>query len=172
MEEKWKDIEGYEGLYQISSLGNIRSFYPHNFRKGDKLLTFKNCGYRRAVLYKDGKLTKILVHRLVAKAFIPNPLGKPYVNHKDGNRSNNSVENLEWVTQQENVVDGVKRGTVQICKAVKARMTPVKQFTVDGRYIRTYESQAEAKKATGAKNIHLVCSGKRNLSGGFKWEKG
>lgn len=170
MEEKWKDIEGYEGLYQISSMGNIRSFYPHNFRKGDRLRTFENGGYRRAALYKDGKLCKILVHRLVAKAFIPNPDNKPYINHKDGNRSNNNIENLEWVTSRENVLDGVRRGTITTENALKKLMKPVKQFTLDGQYIRSYGSMAEAKRITGATNISLVCHGHRHESGGFKWE--
>lgn len=170
MEEKWKDIEGYEGIYQISSFGNIRSFYKHNFRKGDRLLSFGNKGYRRVVLFKDGKANKILVHRLVAKAFMPNPYGKLYVNHKDGNRSNNHIENLEWVTSRENTIDGVKRGTIRVEKAIEKRKRPVRQLTIDGRYIRSFKSQTEAKKATGATNINSVCNGNRKSSGGYKWE--
>lgn len=170
MEEIWKDIEGYEGLYQISSFGNIRSFYKHNFRKGDVLRTFNNGGYRRALLYKDGVSKKILVHRLVANAFIPKVEGKPLVNHIDGNRTNNRVDNLEWCTNQENIIHAVKMGTVSTENAVKKLMKPVKQFTKDGQYIRTYPSVAEAIRATGATNVYMVCHHLRHTSGGYGWE--
>lgn len=118
MKEIWKDIEGYEDLYQISNRGRARSLsrymsIPKNnhskkhrkFHKGGILETNKpgNRGYAALALYYNAKMSKrIVVHRLVAKAFIPNPKDKPQINHKDGNKLNNHVNNLEWVTCSEN----------------------------------------------------------------------
>lgn len=98
MEELWKNIKGYEGLYQISSLGRVKSFYKNKILKP----RVKENNYLIVSLYKEGKDKKFYIHRLVAEAFIPNTDNKEYVNHKDFNKSNNSVENLEWVTRSEN----------------------------------------------------------------------
>ena len=96
MQEIWKDIKGYEGLYQVSNLGNVKSL------KTNKNLYSSNAkGYRRVGLFK-GKRKGYSIHRLVAQAFIPNPENKPCVNHKDCNRANNNVNNLEWCTHKEN----------------------------------------------------------------------
>ena len=90
MKEIWKDIEGYEGLYQVSDLGNVKSL------KTNKNLYYSNSnGYYRVGLFKD-KRTMRAIHRLVAEAFIPNPNNYPCVNHKDCNKHNNCIENLEW----------------------------------------------------------------------------
>lgn len=96
--EKWLSVKGYEGLYEVSNQGNIR-------RVGGKVLSPKpgKLGYKVVSLTMNGYFKKYLIHRLVADAFIPNPQDKPYVNHKDGNKSNNCVENLEWVTPSENI---------------------------------------------------------------------
>ena len=95
--EIWKEIEGYEGIYEISSWGNIRN------SKGDYIRTYKNSkGYVRVDLFKNGTRSHKRVNRLVAEAFIPNPFNLPQVNHKDGNKLNNSYTNLEWVTDEEN----------------------------------------------------------------------
>ena len=113
MEEIWKDIEGYEGTYQVSNLGRVRSldrYVPFGtnssrLRKiSGKVLKQQphNKGYCVAQLSKDSKLSLYLVHRLVATAFIPNPMNKEMVNHKDGNKQNNNADNLEWATRQEN----------------------------------------------------------------------
>lgn len=110
IEEVWKDIKGYEGRYQISNLGNVCSL-PRIVRnrsgvktKPKKLL--KPCVYHylRVTLYDEEKKPKYCdIHRLVAKAFLPNPDNLPVINHKDGNRQNNAVTNLEWCTQLHNV---------------------------------------------------------------------
>lgn len=95
--EIWRDIDEYEN-YQISSWGRVYSKNTHSIVAQEK--TEK--GYMRVYLCRDGVRKHYKVHRLVAGEFIPNPLGKPQVNHKDGNKENNSVSNLEWVTNKEN----------------------------------------------------------------------
>ena len=108
MKEIWKDIKGYEGLYQVSNLGNVRSM-DRITRDGRKIKgknikphTNGNSRYLRAALCNNGKIKYENIHRLVAKAFIPNPENKPEVNHKDENPSNNLIDNLEWMTSKEN----------------------------------------------------------------------
>lgn len=113
MKEIWKDVNEYEGIYQVSNLGNVKSL-PHIVSCGrgqtltkEKTLKFRNSyGYNRVHLMKDKKEKNLYVHRLVAEAFIPNPYNLPVVNHIDENRSNNHVENLEWCTHKENVNHG------------------------------------------------------------------
>lgn len=107
MEEVWKDINGYEGLYQVSNCGRIRSLDRYDsmgrFRKGIiKADTHNGYGYRNVMLSKDGRSETLYVHRLVALAFIPNDNNLPQVNHKDENKENNHVDNLEWCTNEYN----------------------------------------------------------------------
>lgn len=110
MQEVWKDIIGYEGLYQISNLGRVKSLERVTISKNGKRYTcqelclrFGNIkGYKFVVLRKGCKSYQVLVHRLVAQAFIPNPDSLPEVNHKDENKSNNHVDNLEWCTHKYN----------------------------------------------------------------------
>lgn len=101
--EEWKDIKGYEGLYQISNKGRVKSLGNNKSRK-EKIRDGKidNNGYKRIGLCKNGKEKKYKIHRLVAQAFLPNPDNLPVVNHKDENKLNNNVENLEWCTQEYN----------------------------------------------------------------------
>lgn len=101
--ELWRWVVGYEGLYMVSNKGGIQAV-PHGSRDGQALKAMEtNNGYLVVRLFKDGAYHQELVHRLVAMAFVPNPSRKPQVNHKDGNRKNNSCENLEWATCQENI---------------------------------------------------------------------
>jgi len=102
MQEKWKPIGGYEELYEISNTGRVKSYHhSHNGRiiSPDK----SNHGHLRIKLCRNGNKDRKLVHRLVAKSFIPNPDNKPQINHIDGNPANNNVNNLEWSTQSENI---------------------------------------------------------------------
>ncbi len=113
MIEIWKEIPGYEGMYHISTNGNIKRIAPARGTVVGYIFTPSedNKGYLRTRLTnKEGKASTIKVHRIVAIAFIPNPLGLAQVNHKDGNKKNNCVDNLEWVTNNENKEHAVKNG--------------------------------------------------------------
>lgn len=106
--EIWKDCVEYDGMYQVSNLGRVKTF---RFNKGRILKGTINChGYRMVCLRKQGVPTKEFVHRLVAKAFIDNPDNKPFINHIDSNPLNNAVDNLEWCTQAENVHHAMNKG--------------------------------------------------------------
>lgn len=107
MNEKWREIPGYREIYLISNLGNTRTKDRDGARgcfvHGHVLKQHENSnGYMRCSMNINGQSKQMLVHRLVAESFIPNPDGKPYVNHKDGNKHNNAVSNLEWCTKSEN----------------------------------------------------------------------
>ena len=99
MMEEWRAVPGYEGLYEVSNMGNVR-----NVRKNTLLRLSKDCyGYIQVSLYKNGRRTGLRVHRLVAEIFIPNSENLPMVNHKDEDKSNNRVDNLEWCTAKYNM---------------------------------------------------------------------
>lgn len=119
MKEIWKPVVGYEGYYEVSNLGNVRSLKRKGYKNGNLRQGEKTTGYLIVVLYKDGKGTTKSVHRLVAKAFIPNPKNKPQVNHIDSNRKNNKVENLEWVTRAENAQHAYDSGSRVVTEKVK-----------------------------------------------------
>jgi hypothetical protein len=116
--ELWKDIEGWEGIYQISNNGNVKSFRWNK----EKLLKIQTDtgGYSFISLHvSEGKRDKRLIHRLVAQAFIPNPDNKLEVNHKDLNKKNNHIDNLEWATRSENIKHSIKHGHHYIPKGVQ-----------------------------------------------------
>lgn len=108
--EIWKDIEGYEGLYQISNFGNVRNNENHILKQG----TYSN-GYKFVALRPIKNQKHWSVHRLVASAFIPNTENKPCFNHKDGKRDNNHIENLEWCTHSENIYHSRTKGKAKFC---------------------------------------------------------
>ena len=119
--ENWVDIPGYEGLYQISDMGNVVSLNFHNTGH-PRLLCQENIklGYKRVTLSKNGKTKRFSVHRLVALVFIPNPHGYPCINHKDENTSNNVLSNLEIMTH----TDNMNYGETQLRKANSIRNSP------------------------------------------------
>ena len=108
--EVWKDITGYEGLYQISNYGQVKSLHYHR-GASEKIMALKTMrGYKLIGLRKNGVKKIFQVHRLVAKAFIANPYNLEQVNHKDTNKANNHVDNLEWVTARENSLHAIRHG--------------------------------------------------------------
>ena len=115
--EIWRDVIGYEGLYQVSNLGRIKSFHG----KFERIMTIDLCkssGYAKISLSKNRHSKTFNVHRLVAIAFIPNPQNKPQINHKNGNKLDNRVENLEWSTCSENTQHAFDTGLAKILRGV------------------------------------------------------
>lgn len=116
--EKWKNVVGFEGLYQVSDMGNVR-LYPYHKSKNHpnagiiKLIPISG-NYQVVNLTKNKIKKQFRVHRLVCEAFIPNPLNKPFVNHIDTNPANNKISNLEWCTQKENINHSLKLGTMKV----------------------------------------------------------
>ena len=164
MEEIWKDIEGYEGMYQVSNYGRVKGQerWTH-FKNGKKprfeperILKFAkhHKGYVKAQLRKEDKLKAFFVHRLVAQAFIPNPEGKPQVNHKDGDKLNNTVSNLEWTTQSENlkhsyhILESHKKSVENMYEfRMKVKCKPVVVYDREGNFVAEFKSQADAARA-------------------------
>lgn len=172
MEEVWKDIPGYEGLYQASNIGRIRGVDRYiGYKNGRKRLwkgqiktqRLDYKGYLRVEICKDGTQKTEFVHQLVALAFIPNPDKKPYINHKDGNPQNNNTENLEWCTPRENTIHSIN--------VLKNGIKTVNQYDLDGNFIASYPSLIEAERQTGVSRhgISNVAAGRRNKAGNFKW---
>lgn len=121
MREIWKPIEGYDGIYEVSNKGRVRSYYnnKHGMRKKPRIIKGLSGLYETVALRKNGKNNTQNVHRLVAQAFIPNPNNLKEVNHIDGNKKNNIVTNLEWVSHKSNMVHASIHHLYGQCKKVK-----------------------------------------------------
>ena len=175
IEEIWKDIEGYEGLYKVSNLGRVKSFsnrYQSKFmRNNGGIMKLKNSqGYCLVVLYSSNHSRKtFMVHRLVAVAFVKNdsPQEKTFVNHKDENGTNNRFDNLEWCTHKYNINYGTRSKRSAIRQSKK-----VAKYSLDGELLKVYDSLHEASvdANTGWGHISQVCKGKRRKAGGFIWK--
>ena len=166
MEEYWKDIAGFEGKYQISSLGRIKSYLVDNSGRIMRPMVCTN-GYLRIDLRKNGRYYKYLIHRLVAEAFLPNPNNFEYVNHKDETRDNNCVNNLEWCTKKYNL----NYGTIKE-RQRKAKEIPVLQFTKNGEFVRQWDSSMEVEKTLGWDRSAILrcCNGKQATSHNYVWK--
>lgn len=180
MQEVWKDVKGYEGIYQVSNLGNVYSLprisKQGHFLKG-KMLSIHikrnkprratHCSPRRVVsLSTDTGLVKqYLVYRLVAEAFIPNPNNLPEINHIDENSLNDVVTNLEWCTRQYNANYGNCIEKVQSQRRKKVLM-----FSIDGKLLKKFNSCKEAQEFLGVRcNISGACKGKYKIMKGYIW---
>ena len=161
MDEIWRDIEGYEGLYQISNKGRVKSLKWGKERILKPGIT--GSGYLKVLLCKNRMIKHIKIHRLVANAFIPNPENKPQVNHKDENKFNNSVNNLEWSTAKENNNFGTRNERIS---------RKILQYSKSGDFIREWTGAHEVERVLGIDNSHIIacCKGKLKSSGGFVWK--
>lgn len=174
---EWKAIPGYEGYYEVSDTGLVRSVY--RYKKILKPMISKS-GYQRVDLFKNKVRTQYSVHRLVALVFVPNPTQKPIVNHKDENKMNNNALNLEWVTHVENCRYGTaiqrrvihtdySKRRVNNANQIKAVSIPIAQYSLDGRYIRDWPSASACARENGwvSSNIRECCLGKRQTAYGY-----
>ena len=172
-QEIWKGIENYEGLYQVSNLGRIKSL---KFGREKILKPRITWGYY-AVILCNVSIKPFTIHRLVAMSFIPNPENKPQVNHKWGNKLDNRAIALEWATRSENMMHAFKIGLnkpPQLGRFGKHhnRSKSVLQYFQSGKFIAEYGSQREASRKTkvNQSSISLSCSGKYKIAGGFIWK--
>lgn len=171
---EWKDIKDCEWLYQVSNKGDVRNGANGYIMKPQ----ISTRGYYQVLLSKcNGDVKMFSVHRLVAEAFIPNPENKPEVDHIDGDKTNNKVENLRWVTHKENCNnpntkrDGEQHHFYGKCGKLNPTSKAVLQYTKDGVFVAEYESESIAKQITGIDNRHIgeCCLGKRKTAGKHMW---
>lgn len=166
--EIWKDIKDYEGLYKISNLGRVKNKknYILKLRKDRK-------GYLIAYLYKKQKMKCKKVHRLVAQAFIENNNNKPQINHINGLKEDNKVENLEWVTPSENINHAYKKGLhKKYYGSNHNNARSIIQYDIKGNFIKEWGSIIEAAKSynTSEENIYSCLNKKSKTAKGYKWE--
>lgn len=182
--EVWKPIKNYEGYYEVSNLGNVRSVERIVILKdkcgNDRPCTFKSKELRQSVeskerhnwkprkyvrLSKEGKVKRFYVHRLVAETFIPNEEGKEDVNHKDGDPFNNNSDNLEWNTKKENINHAFKNNLIKTQKKV------AKIDKYSNEIIEVYASESEACRQHGVTQGKILRSMQRNgTCKGYRWK--
>lgn len=166
MTEIWKDVPGYEGTYKISNMGRVKSLNYDGSMEARIMTPYYVHKYKRVRIFKDKKSISVGVHRLVAQAFIPNPDNKPFVNHIDGDQSNNRVDNLEWCTQSENVMHAYR---VLGYKASGGREKRRVRLVETGQ---VFNSIKEASVKTGHNRTSIIscCKGRYKTASGVHWE--
>lgn len=182
--EVWKDVIGYEGLYQVSSLGRVKSLSYDKTGQEKVLKQGIRLGYPYVELHKRGyPKKKKQVHRLVAMAFIPNPEGKPYIDHINTQKDDNRVENLQWVTCKENCNNpltlkhksdgqkGEKGSNWGNFGSLHSRSIPIVQLTLDGKLVREWECTMQPQRELGYSNSSICrcLKGKQLTSYGYRW---
>lgn len=164
-EEIWCYIKGYEGLYEVSDKGRVRSL---KFGKERILKPGRNQqGYLVVCLCKNGERETYRIHRLVAQTFTPNPDNLPEVNHKDENKENNSVQNLEWCDRKYNINFGTRNQRIS-----EKHLKPILQYTKSGEFVAEWRSAMDVQRNIGylQNNISSCCNGKCKSSNGFIWK--
>lgn len=181
MEEIWKDICGYEGIYQVSNLGNVKSIHYRGTNEARNLTPKKNCrGYLWVEMKSGSKHRCALVHRLVAETFIANPNGLPFINHKDEIKTNNAVENLEWCTASYNVRYSMNlhpdRSRAYEKRKSKAGVPykhrgEIVQYSKAGNKINTYPNVITVCNENNWRGSSIIecCNGKRKTAYGYIW---
>lgn len=187
--EIWKPIKGFESLYEVSNLGRVKSLERkvRTTNNGTDCLKYikerilkpkiNRGGYKVVLLYNGGKRKYITIHRLVAMAFISNPNNYPQINHKDENKENNTVENLEWCDSKYNInygtrierISKARKGIKQPTHLVEKRYKKIHQYTLNGELVKVWDSVKEAQKVY---NTHIAdCArGERKTSCGYIWK--
>ena len=163
MEEIWKDVKGFENLYKISNCGNVFSC-----KYGRMLKPAERGGYLRVTLTKDKKQNRCSIHRLVAENFLNNKGNKTQVNHKDGNKKNNHINNLEWVTNKENCNHAVKHDLFH-----KRKNKKILQFSLDGKFIKRWDALCDIQDELGLNKKTIwetLNDNRRTQSHGFRWK--
>lgn len=175
MKEIWKDIKGYEGLYQVSNMGNVKSLNYN--RTGEERIRKPNVGsngYLQVELCKNGKYRMLLIHRLVLMTFNPiDNMDKFDVNHRDENKKNNNLDNLEWCNRSYNINYGTRTQRFAQSKSI-----PIVQLDpTTNKVINVYHSSMEAKRQTEFNQGAIIqcCKNKFNRPGnniykGYKWQ--
>lgn len=196
MKEEFRSITGYEGLYEVSNLGNVRSLNYNHTGQTRVMKPMKNTwGYLQVGLHKEGKMKMCKVHRLVAQAFIENPYNLPEVNHKDEDKTNNSVcvnldgsinfekSNLEWCDHRQNINHGTRtQRSAEAQRGVKrpyvaeALSEEVVQLTLDYVFVNEWASVNECgRNGFNISCVSMCCNGKYGLQGnvykGYRWVK-
>jgi len=180
---KWKDIPEYEGIYQVSNTGLIKSLERYSIQGKlikEKIINggFDKDGYKHVLLCKDGIKKTAKVHRLVAQAFLLMNGNKPHINHKDGNRTNNNVSNLEWCNIQENNEHAFDKLNRKL-SGVTSQRKPVNMLSKDGKKEKTFKTISEAVRyiqqelgilTANKTNIITVCRGRQKSAYGKRWE--
>lgn len=178
--EIWRPIKGYEGLYEVSNLGRVKSVERTIIRKNGMKQTFQKKhktsvlnpqGYYQTGLWKEGKIKLITNHRLVAEAFIPNPDNKSEIDHIDTDKTNNRVENLRWCTHYENnnnpltKIHRSKKRKTQKYGWDRKTQNPIIQLSLDNKIVGIYPNA----HSTPYRDIGRVCKGMRKTANGYKW---
>lgn len=179
--EIWKDVKGYEGLYQVSNHGRVKSLNYNHTKKEKVLVPLK---HQNGYLFVNINGKQQSIHRLIAKTFIPNQKNKNQVNHIDGNKENNRIDNLEWCTAKENTRHAYKNGLINlntekkkkselinINKATEKNKKRIIQCDLCGNVINTFDSIVDASRSTksNATHISLCAKGKQNTCNGYIW---
>lgn len=166
--EEWLPVVDYEGLYAVSNYGRIKCLSNSATRK-EKILKpqIQRDGYKRVTLCKKGQKKRVPIHRLVAIAFIPNPLDKEQVNHENGNKLDNNAKNLSWMTRKENIAHAYATGLI------KKNNKPVVAINLDTNERLEFKSQTEASRKLGVymKNISHALKGRTTHVSGWRFER-
>ena len=177
LDQIWKTIDNY-GDYEVSNYGKVRriSYDGDKSKEEQYKLPYylkhriDKDGYFRYTLCVKGKTKSFYAHRLVAQAFIPNPNNKPQVNHIDGNKQNNYVDNLEWCTIQENNLHALRNGLRDMKNNKLSKQ--VEQYDMNGNLLNTFKSANDAKRITGLSQGHIseCCRGEYKQYKGYVWK--